>query len=104
MLYRFNAAFDDFGVVAAAILSQQKFQDVHRNICAFLDLFSQVFAHDFSLKNILQSLDIAALVTHIFFGRLCFRRHALIQLSAKFVIFFIQIRHSSILLSLSIRG
>ena len=50
MLYVLHTLLDDFLIVRAAILPQQKLQHIDRYVGTFLDLFGQILANDLSIK------------------------------------------------------
>ena len=50
MLYVLHALLDDFLIVRAAILPQQKLQHIDRYVGTFLDLFGQILADDATIK------------------------------------------------------
>ena len=41
-LHILDTLFDDFLIIRAAVLSQQKLKDIHRHICTFLNLLCQI--------------------------------------------------------------
>ena len=57
--YRGNAVFNRLRVIAAAILSQQKFQHIYGHIRALFDFLRQILADDTALEHRFQPLFIA---------------------------------------------
>ena len=56
VLHIFHPLLNNFRIIRTAILSQQKFQHINRNICTFLDFLGQILADNLAVKILAQFL------------------------------------------------